>query len=190
MLLRKAPFVQEGDVSIRWMEDDMQDYLLLSKWLTDERVLEFYGGREDPCDLEKVRGKFGPRAQGEEHVVPCILLYENHPIGYIQYYSLTAGEGRDYRVETIEGVYGLDIFIGETDYWDRGIGTRAVSSLVHYLFDTLNAMRVVIDPQISNHRAIRCYEKCGFRKIEVLPKHELHEGEYRDCWLMSLDRDS
>ena len=38
------------------------------------------------------------------------------------------------------------------------------------------------DPQAWNERAIRCYEKCGFKKVKLLPKHELHEGEYRDCW--------
>lgn len=33
-------------------------------------------------------------------------------------------------------------------------------------------------------RAIRCYEACGFRKVKRLPAHELHEGQWKDCWLM------
>ena len=143
---------------------------VLSKWLTDECVLEFYEGRDNPYNLKKVREKFGPRARGKDRVIPCILSYENRAIGYIQYYPLTATEVRAYGVETIEPVYGLDLFIGEIDGWDRGIGTRVVSALVHYLFDTVGAWRVVIDPRTSNHRAIRCYEKCGFRKIKLLPK--------------------
>ena len=46
------------------------------------------------------------------------------------------------------------------------------------------ASKVILDPHIGNVRAIRCYEKCGFRKVKLLSLHELHEGEYRDSWLM------
>ena len=187
MPVASDPFVQEGDISIRRMLDDARDYLLLSKWLTDERVLEFYEGRDNPHDLKMVHEKYQPRARGEDHVVPCILSDQDRSIGYIQYYPLTSAEGEAYGVETIEGVYAIDLFIGEADLWNHGIGTRAVSALLRHLFGTLAAKRVVIDPQVSNLRAIRCYEKCGFRKIQILPRHELHEGEYRDCWLMVID---
>ena len=48
--------------------------------------------------------------------------------------------------------------------------------------------RVIMDPQRTNSRAIRCYEKCGFKKVRILPKHEFHEGELRDCWLIEFNR--
>ena len=46
------------------------------------------------------------------------------------------------------------------------------------------AQRVVIDPRVENLRAIRCYEKAGFRKARRLPRHERHEGRWCDAWLM------
>ena len=122
-------------------------------------------------------------------MVACIMMYLGNSIGYVQYYPLTDAEGPLYQVEAIKGVYGVDLFIGEPHHWDQGIGTRALSALVDYLFNTVGALRVVIDPQVWNQRAIRCYEKCGFKKIRVLAKHELHEGEYRDSWLMVIDRE-
>ena len=184
-----SPFVRAGEVSIRRMQDDLGDLRLMSKWLTDDRVLEFYEGRDKPYDLPKVREKFATRARGKDRVVPCILSYQGGPIGYIQYYPVTSREEDEYGIQTGEGVYGVDLFIGEPELWNRGIGTRALSALVDYLFDGLGAVRVVIDPQASNRRAIRSYEKCGFRKVKLLPRHELHEGEYRDCWLMAIDRE-
>ncbi|MFB5674536.1 GNAT family N-acetyltransferase [Paenibacillus terreus] len=81
-------------------------------------------------------------------------------------------------------IYGTDQFIGEPDYWNKGIGTLLVSSMLQFLVDHKKADRVVMDPQASNERALRCYAKCGFRKVRLLPKRELHEGEYRDCWLI------
>ncbi|MFC4664262.1 MULTISPECIES: GNAT family N-acetyltransferase [Oceanobacillus] len=78
----------------------------------------------------------------------------------------------------------MDQFIGETQYWDRGIGSLLIKSMVAYLINKKRINKVVMDPQAWNKRAIRCYEKSGFKKIKLLPCHELHEGEYRDCWLM------
>ncbi|SDK37295.1 aminoglycoside 6'-N-acetyltransferase [Aneurinibacillus migulanus] len=35
-------------------------------------------------------------------------------------------------------------------------------------------------PQTRNTRALKCYEKYGFKKNRILPKYELHEGEYQE----------
>ena len=66
----------------------------------------------------------------------------------------------------------------------KGIGTELVSLVVNYLIEEKGADRIVMDPQTSNKRAMRCYEKCGFEKVKHLPKHELHEEVYQDCWLI------
>ena len=180
-----SSIIRNPSLSIRLLRDDDTDYRLLAKWLTDERVLEFYEGRDNPHDLDKVRERYGPQGRGE--AIPCILEWQGRPIGYMQFYALIEEGKAEYAVESIEGVYGMDLFIGEPEHWDKGIGTQAVLLLVRYLFETLGARQMVIDPHVSNLRAIRSYEKAGFRKVKVLPKHEWHEGEYRDCWLMVRD---
>ena len=45
---------------------------------------------------------------------------------------------------------------------------------------------ILLDPHKNNYRAIRAYEKAGFRIIKSLPEHELFEGKQEDCWLMEL----
>ena len=50
------------------------------------------------------------------------------------------------------------------------------------------ANAVILDPHADNPRAIRCYEKVGFKKIKFLPKHELHDGEKVDCYLMEYTK--
>jgi len=42
----------------------------------------------------------------------------------------------------------------------------------------------VMRVQGRHEDAVRCYEKSGFKKVKLLPAHELHEGAMRDCWLM------
>ena len=183
------PFVASDDIAIRHMRDDDDDYLLMSRWLSDERVLEFYEGRDNPHDLAKVRLKYGPRARGQGDPAPCMLVYRGTPVGYMQYYSVEGSSAGKLGIEATKGIYGVDLFIGLPELWDKGIGTAALSALVGYLSDDMGALRIVIDPRVSNSRAIRCYEKCGFKMKKLLPGRELHEGEYRDCRLMAIKRE-
>lgn len=55
--------------------------------------------------------------------------------------------------------------------------------MIKFLIGHKNADRIVMDPQTRNTRAIKCYEKCGFNKVRLLPSSEFHEGKYQDCWL-------
>jgi len=183
--------IQHGEIALRLMQDDLQDYQLLSKWLTDPTVLEFYEGRDNPHPLSRIVEEYSPKLLRQEQVTPCFILYQTQPIGYLQYYHVTeadrdsyGGYGRDENSQ----LYAIDLFIGESRYWNQGIGTTVLSAALSYLFEDIRADRVLIDPLVSNVRAIRCYEKCGFTKVKQLPNHELHEGRYRHSWLMVAER--
>jgi aminoglycoside 6'-N-acetyltransferase len=165
------------------MEDTQADYALLSRWLTDERVLAFYEGRDNPFPLEKVKEKYAPRVLTSEGVTPCIMEYECRPIGYLQFYI---ADSLEYHFDGRGKIYAIDLFIGEPEYWGRGHGTQFTRLLLSYLFEELNADWIILDPHVDNTRAIHVYEKCGFQKIKLLPQHELHEGKYVDCWLMGI----
>jgi aminoglycoside 6'-N-acetyltransferase len=175
----------QGDLAIRLMRDAMDDYARMAGWLSDERVLEFYEGRDNPFPLERIVEKYSPRTLGLEGVTPCFIVHDGVPIGYIQYYPIDPETAGEYGIPYVEGIYGLDMFIGEPSDWNHGIGTRALSLMCAYLFGTFGARTITLDPEAWNARAIRCYEKCGFRKIKLLPASELHEGQYRDCWIMA-----
>jgi aminoglycoside 6'-N-acetyltransferase len=179
-------FFREGEYAVRRMEDTAHDYELLAHWLTDERVLQFYEGRDNPFPVERIREKYAPRVLSVDGVTPCILEYEGCPVGYLQF---TLADPAEYSFEGIGKVYAMDLFIGEPDCWGRGHGTRFISLMLCYLFEERGADWVLLDPHVDNERAIRSYEKCGFRKIRLLPQHEQHEGRRVDCWLMGIHWD-
>jgi len=66
----------------------------------------------------------------------------------------------------------MGIQIGEREYWGKGYGTDALSVLLHYAFGELNLYRVSLSFLEGNERAMRSYEKCGFR----------YEGRERRAW--------
>jgi aminoglycoside 6'-N-acetyltransferase len=174
---------EEGRYCLRRMEDSQNDYDLMARWLTDPRVLAFYEGRDNPFPIERIREKYAPRILSTEGVVPCIMEYECRPIGYLQYYLADLDE---YQFDGHGKVYALDLFIGEPEYWGHGHGTQIVRLLLSTLFEQFGADWVILDPHVDNLRAIRSYEKCGFRKIKLLTQHEWHEGTNVDCWLMGI----
>lgn len=179
--------ISDAEVSIRLMRDELGDYQVMSKWLSDPRVLEFYEGRDHPLALEQIQSEYAPRIRGEEDITPCLITLQSVPIGYMQFYLVGEESRNSYGLpadECLEAVYGIDQFIGEVSCWNRGLGTRSISLLLRYLFQTKSARKVILDPHVTNLRAIRCYEKCGFRRVKVLAAHELHEGVLRDAWLM------
>jgi aminoglycoside 6'-N-acetyltransferase len=180
---------QNGVIGIRKMEDSIADYKPMAKWLSSEEVLDYYEGRSNAFDLEKVIKKFAPRAKGEEAVVPCLIEHNQRVVGYIQYFPIEPSgyDVGDYiNMKNYRSPYGMDLFIGETDHWNKGIGTIAVRSLISYLFNNKSSDIVFIDPQTWNKRAIRCYEKSGFIPMLVIKNREMHDEEYKDSLIMSI----
>ena len=115
----------------------------------------------------------------------CIIEHAQKPIGYIQFYPISDEQCEEYGYANLqETIFGTDQFIGETKYWGQGIGKVLMKLMINFLITVKGAQKIILDPQSWNERAIKCYEKSGFRKVKLLPKQELHEGEFKDCWLM------
>ncbi len=66
----------------------------------------------------------------------------------------------------------MDIFIGIPELWGKGIGSKTIIALKHYLFDELKANIIFADPEQTNIRSIRCWEKAGFKAIGKIPNYD------------------
>lgn len=70
------------------------------------------------------------------------------------------------KFEPIEGAGGdaaLGIFVGSPDWQGRGAGPEAILAGARWLAENLSVSRVVLGVDDRNERAIRAYEKAGFR---------------------------
>ncbi|MGP4082074.1 GNAT family N-acetyltransferase [Pseudalkalibacillus sp. R45] len=175
--------IESGNLFVRPLKKE--DAVHLVKWLNDPEVLQWYEGRDRPHDLNKVYEHF---YECDNRVIKNLVMWNQTPIGYVQYYPLSEKEKRIYGYKRDESLYGMDQFIGELSYQDRGIGTQLVNTVAAFLFNKLEAGKVVMDPQLRNPRALRCYEKCGFRPVRYLKSHEMHEGKKEDCLLIEKIR--
>ncbi len=70
------------------------------------------------------------------------------------------------------------------------MGTTAVGLVARFLCDQRGHHRLTIDPAATNTRAIRCYEKVGFRPVGIMRRYERGpDGRFHDGLLMDLLRD-
>jgi aminoglycoside 6'-N-acetyltransferase len=81
----------------------------------------------------------------------------------------------------------VDVFL-DPSLHDRGLGTEAVRRVVELLIDERGHHRITIDPAAANARAIRAYEKVGFRVVGTLRQYErdVGGGGWHDGLLMEL----
>lgn len=70
--------------------------------------------------------------------------------------------------------------------WGKGYGEEALGALVGFLFDSMNAHRVWLRVDARNERAIKCYEKCGFRKEGTLREDNFADGQWQSSHIMSV----
>ena len=67
-----------------------------------------------------------------------------------------------YGINETKGEAELGIMIGNRNYWDKGYGTDAVTTLVSYIFRQTKLKRIYLKTLDSNSRAQKCFQKCGF----------------------------
>jgi RimJ/RimL family protein N-acetyltransferase len=94
-----------------------------------------------------------------------IALHGDRAIGFIQSYVVKdCGDGW-WEDETDPGARGIDQFLAHGEDLGRGLGTAMIRAFVARLFDDPSVTDVQTDPEPRNARAIRCYEKAGFRVV-------------------------
>jgi aminoglycoside 6'-N-acetyltransferase len=179
---------REGDLAIRRLRDERDDYELLVRWRNEPHVAEWWSTDDDPTPttLDRVIESHGPHAD-EPWVTDCIITVDDRPVGYIQFYPWSE-EADEMGIPDRDGSYGLDIFIGESDMIDRGVGSRTVALLARHLFEERDATSVALLTPVGNERAHRAYEKAGLRKVEQILDTDVVNGVRRMSWLMILDR--
>ncbi len=172
----------EPDISFRRITPEDAENLV--RWQSEEEVAAWWWDHQDePRDKligEWVANLFDPTDETARYVISV----DGHDIGEIQDYKLA-----DYPEAAAEvGISnsaGVDMLIGEPGWRNRGIGTAVLRKYVdEVVFSRPRVETCIIDPHPENKRAIRCYEKVGFKYVRTF--HSVSNKV--DVYLMRLDR--
>ena len=69
----------------------------------------------------------------------------------------------------------VGIFVGDKNYWGKGYGTEALTLLIDFGFNARNYHSIYLSVYEFNSRAIRSYEKIGFKRVGVR-REAIHIG--------------
>ncbi len=154
------------------------DLPMLCDWLNRPHLQTWW--REEEITIDAVRRKYLPRIAGDAAARPFIALEGAEPIGHIQVYRADAGASDWWPDDPGFGVLGIDQFLADDERLGQGLGTRMVAAFTgrllgdtEFVARTFGEPRFLVepvteirtDPRPDNARAIRCYEKVGFRRI-------------------------
>ena len=150
------------------------DHELIQRWQNDPEVW-WLMDYERPFSARDIREA---EARSVEEGRPFIIEADGIPIGKI---GLNGFRRRD-------RICSLYIFIGERDRWAMGHAPDAIAALLRWAFDHHDLNRVELWSLADNERAIKAYEKCGFRIDARLPERSWKDGAWHDRIVMSVTR--
>ncbi len=116
----------------------------------------------------------------------CIIERGGEPIGFLQFYRWNADP------ESVQALgltfddeaWGIDLFLGEPSFVNRGIGPLVIDLACRFLFEERGASSVALVAAQDNSRALRAYEKAGFRRGQAVLDTDVKDGQRVWSWLL------
>ncbi|MGQ0609717.1 MAG: GNAT family N-acetyltransferase [Paracoccaceae bacterium] len=153
------------------------DLPMLAGWLDRPHWREWWG---DPAqELGYIRDMI----EGRDDTRPFVFSARGVPLGYIQVWRIASNRIEPWLTEAPwlawlpDEALGVDLSLADPGMLSRGVGSAVLAAFVASL-RAEGAREIVIDPDPANLRAVRAYEKAGFREIEAF------RGRTGDCLLM------
>ncbi|MDQ3327268.1 MAG: GNAT family N-acetyltransferase [Chloroflexota bacterium] len=148
----------------------------LQRWLNDFEVGRTTWGVL-PLTLEDAEARYRQNT-GSGNV--SFVIYERATMRLIGTTLLTA-------IDHHNRTASFGLLIGEKDCWGKGYGTETTRLMLEYAFNALDMHNIMLTMQAYNRRALRAYEKAGFRVIgRRREAHRLGGRSYDEIFMECL----
>lgn len=152
-----------------------EDVELFTEWLNDFEITD-YTGRSGILTTLAGEKKYLEENSSPEATFVIVTIEDNKMIGTVSLED----------INNIDRTATLGIFIGDKDYRDKGYGTEAIKLILEYGFKYMNLNNIKLDLMAFNTRALKCYEKCGFKEYGRRRKCKFVNGKYYDSISMDI----
>ncbi len=127
-------------------------------WRNDPNVWAFTGSKPnkfitEEMEMEWIKGVLARK--NERRFAICIGDSVNEYVGNVQLTDITKRQAE------------FHIFIGEKEYWGKGIATLATNQILEVAFKELFLSSIYLYVKKENIAAIKVYQKCGFKICSV-----------------------
>jgi hypothetical protein len=124
------------------------------------------------------------RVDGAEQTHVFLVEQDGWPIGWIQWYLWDDFKSHARQLGAELNTAGMDLAIGEVKMTGLGLDPIIIREFVRrFILAISNARAVIADPEQSNLRSLRAFDKAGFKMVGVVQL----EGERCKRQVVRLD---
>lgn len=155
------------------------DSELLYKWINDKDLVHFNSPFKPVSEIQHDEWLGKVLDERNDLIIFVIAEKDTHKV---------IGSCQLFNINWIHRSAELQIRIGDPNYFGRGFGVEAVEILCKFGFTELNLNRIYLNVFESNTRAIRAYEKAGFKLEGVMQEAAHIDGQFVNIHIMALLR--
>lgn len=141
-------------LTLKPVEDS--DIKQLKIWLNMTHVLKWYH------DADEWLNEINERNGAFSFLNHFIVLKDNTPIGFGQYYDCFDAQEEWYFADRANEIFSIDYFIGEEDYLRKGYGKEIVKLLVNKIYERCPDAKIVVQPENENIASCKALLANGF----------------------------
>jgi len=145
-------------INLKKMTDD--DLSLFKLWLDKPHVSKWYHHKNAWIY------EFKHRNDEFDFVKHYIVMCDDKPIGFCQYYDYKKGKETFHGNLDIKNTYSIDYLIGESDYLNRHLSKEIVYELEKIISKENKVEKIIVKPEKDNVRSRRLLLSSGYRHIE------------------------
>jgi [ribosomal protein S5]-alanine N-acetyltransferase len=151
----------------------------ICRFRNDPEVRALLGGFSTSMSRQAALDWINLHRQKHDEVLWAIADKSNDAcLGHVGLYRI------DYRLQLAE----FGICFGTKQHWGKGLGAEITRAVLRFGFDELNLEQVRLEVLETNSRAVRLYERLGFRHDGRFRRNQFRNGRFVDSLLMSLLR--
>ncbi|HBM80724.1 MAG: GNAT family N-acetyltransferase [Clostridiales bacterium] len=158
-------------------EAGMEDAEIMTSWQNDKEIMDYLhfvypvskGQQEDYITNVKC---------SKNDALFMVENEENVPIGLCKLKD----------INWINGTAGIEIVICAKNCWGRGYGYDALKTLTEYALMQLNLCTLYANITEKNEKAVKCFQKAGYKIEGVLYNRTFAHGEMKNVISMSISK--
>jgi len=165
----KNPFLIGKKIYLRALEND--DLPNLLKWLTDEKITYYLQQGDRPPTIEILKDAYDVEGKNSTQISFAVIDKKlNKHIGWTGLYE----------INWLSRNAEIRIFVGDKNFWRKGIAYESQKLLTEYSFDKLNLHRIHAGTNIECMGEQGALKKLFFTKEGISKDGMYRNGKYYD----------
>lgn len=171
----KNPFLVGRNVFLRSVE--ISDTQLIQQWHNDPDIRRAARLGELPVTYAKEEKDISLARDSQDEIYLLIVKKEkDQPIGFIRLNI----------VDRASRNMWLRMIIGDKNARGTNLAQEALTLVLDWIFSEQNMNRISLETYATNERAIRFFEKLGFKQEGVIREAVYVDGEYHNILSLGL----